>query len=225
VEVQPFGHGPATPKLSLDRKPTTDELLELLARGSRIPLEQVKANDGGTTYPDDPIVVGPADPAATGRLHVGHPEMMRRLGDVLGSGPARPDASYPFRLLCRRNNHVYNTSSNVDYTHRDERYNPAYVNPADMADLSLAEGEQVVLTSMTGSIAGFVHADATLRRGIVSMPFGYGVLPDRDDDPRVVGTSPSRLLSTDQVFDPYTGQPRMTNVPIRIEAANGNGDG
>jgi hypothetical protein len=57
------------------------------------------------------------------------------------------------------------------------------------------------------------------------MPFGYGVLPDRDDDPRVVGTSPSRLLSTDQVFDPYTGQPRMTNVPIRIEAANGNGDG
>jgi hypothetical protein len=40
--------------------------------------------------------------------------------------------------------------------------------------------------------------------------------PDTDDLVREVGTNANRLVATDAVYDRYTGQPRMSNVPVKI---------
>jgi hypothetical protein len=51
------------------------------------------------------------------------------------------------------------------------------------------------------------------------MAFGYGGGPDADDRFREIGSSPNRIIPNDQVFDRYTGQPRMSNVPVRVARA------
>jgi hypothetical protein len=52
----------------------------------------------------------------------------------------------------------------------------------------------------------------------VSMAFGYGTRSPETDDTRRRGSSPNRLVPVDVVFDPYTGQPRMSGLPVAIEA-------
>jgi hypothetical protein len=62
--------------------------------------------------------------------------------------------------------------------------------------------------------------DDGLRAGSVSMSFGFGGARDADHrDIRSVASSVARLLSTRDYFDSYSGQPRMSSVPIRIRAA------
>jgi hypothetical protein len=51
------------------------------------------------------------------------------------------------------------------------------------------------------------------------MMFGFGGAPDRDREVAQIGSSPNRLLDTDAMFDRFTGQPRMSNVPVRLEKA------
>jgi len=67
---------------------------------------------------------------------------------------------------------------------------------------------------------GIVEPDATLRAGLVSMVHSFGGLPGpQDKHVRDWGTNPGRLLRVDQDVDRYTGQPRMSNVPVRVRAA------
>jgi anaerobic selenocysteine-containing dehydrogenase len=126
------------------------------------------------------------------------------------------DGSFEYRLLCRRHNHTYNTSCNVTATNHGVRYNPAFMHPAGIADIGLTEGTLVRIRSSRSSIPAILAADPDLRRGVVSMAFGYGPA-DEHDDVRQTGSSPSRLLSNDEIFDPYTGQPRMSNVSVSVE--------
>jgi hypothetical protein len=48
--------------------------------------------------------------------------------------------------------------------------------------------------------------------------FGFGGPPEDDARVREIGSSVARLLSTTDFYDPYSGQPLMSNVPIRIRA-------
>ncbi len=68
--------------------------------------------------------------------------------------------------------------------------------------------------------SGIVEPDETLRAGLVSMVHSFGGLPGQQDKHvRDWGTNPGRLLRVDQDMDRYTGQPRMSNVPVRVRAA------
>jgi hypothetical protein len=49
------------------------------------------------------------------------------------------------------------------------------------------------------------------------MAFGSGPADADPEGVRSTGSSPSRLVADDDVFDPYTGQPRMSNVPVDID--------
>jgi hypothetical protein len=67
---------------------------------------------------------------------------------------------------------------------------------------------------------GIVEPDETLRKGLVSMVASFGGLPgNQDKHVRERGTNAGRLLRVDQDVDRYTGQPRMSNVPVRVRAA------
>jgi hypothetical protein len=94
--------------LDMSRKPTTEEVFELLTRGSRIPLEEVKKYPRGALFPES-ILAAPKDPQCTARLDVGNAEMMAELSAVYAK-PAVEAGEFPYLLIGRRMAHVYNSS-------------------------------------------------------------------------------------------------------------------
>jgi anaerobic selenocysteine-containing dehydrogenase len=210
---------PDAPAIRFTDEYTTDELLQLLTVGARIPLEEVKRHPGGACYPDPPTVVRPKEPGWQGRLDVGSAEMLRDLEEIALTVDTRGDNDeiFDFRMICRRHAHVFNSSCNLSSTNHGRGYNPAFIHPADLYELGLVAGDHVEIHSARSVIPAIVEPDDTLRRGLVSMMFGFGGGPDRDQDVALIGSSPSRLLDTDAMFDRYTGQPRMSNVPVRLQ--------
>ena len=233
--------------LDMTCRPDPGELVAQLMTGSRVPLDQIRARPGGGFFPaDPPLIVADKQPGWSGRLDVGNEQM---LADLAPHAPDAPDAQagaaavgpageYPFRLLCRRMAHVVNSSYNARVAGGHPGPNPAFMNSTDLAALGLAKGDLVEIESAHGAIVAVADVDHGLRAGAVSMSFGFG--PARDDGPagddapdgpaddahaadrrevRSVGSSVARLLSTSDYYDPYSGQPRMSSVPIRVRPA------
>jgi hypothetical protein len=61
-----------------------------------------------------------------------------------------------------------------------------------------------------------VRKDASVRAGCVSMSHAWGGNPGEDDDPAVLGGNTGRLVPVDRDFDPFTGMPRMSAIPVRV---------
>jgi anaerobic selenocysteine-containing dehydrogenase len=209
--------------LDMTEPPRPDKLVDLLMAGSRVPLDQIKASPGGGYFPaDPPVVVADKQDGWAGRLDVGNTEMLADLA-VHANPDAETDAHadpFPFRLLCRRMAHVVNSFYNARVAGGHPGPNPAFMNSADLAALGLVKGQEVEIESAHGTIVALADVDDGLRAGTASMSFGFGGARDGDHrDIRSVGSSVARLLSTRDYFDPYSGQPRMSSVPICIRAA------
>jgi anaerobic selenocysteine-containing dehydrogenase len=125
---------------------------------------------------------------------------------------------FPYRLLNRRMAHVVNSSYNVRVATGHPGLNPAFLCVADLAALAIAAGEEIEIESPHGTIRAVADVDEGLRRGTVSMSFGFGDGTSSDDHVRTVGSSVARLLSTRDGYDAYSGQPRVSALPVRIEA-------
>lgn len=207
--------GPDMPAQPLDMavKPSTDDVLDLLCHGSRVPLDAVKAQEGGAVFADPPLHVAPGDSANPHRFQLADAAMMADLAATLADAPAE---ERPFRLVCRRMMHVYNSSFVGALPPSARPYNPAFLNPADMAALDLADGDRITIDSDSDTIPAIAHGDETLRPGLVSISFGFGGLPHEDHTQPEIGSNPTRLLSADRTFDRYSGQPLMTNVAVSI---------
>lgn len=202
------------PPLPVDmtRKPTTDAVLALLCEGSRVALDEVRGVEGGAIFPGEPAFVG--EPAGEPhRFDLAAPDMMK---DLSAEAAARLGSGREYRLLCRRMMHVYNSSFVGALPPSARPYNPVFLHPEDMARLGLEEGDTVDVVSDRGAIAGIAHADDALLPRTVSMSFGFGALPEQDEDYRALGSNTTRLMSNDEIWDRYSGQPLMTNVPVDL---------
>ena len=93
-------------------------------------------------------------------------------------------------------------------------YNPCFMHPDDLAALGAVDDDLLVLTSDHGTITVVASADATLRRGVLSITHCYGGLPGEDDDPRQYGANPARLLSLTEHRQPISQMPWMSAVPV-----------
>jgi anaerobic selenocysteine-containing dehydrogenase len=212
---------PIRTELDLAKKPTTDEILEILAKGSRIPIEEVKRHPEGKIFDDPTAVVEPGDPACTARLELADPTMMGELAEVAGE-PIERDAEYPFRLVSRRLPDVHNSAGrDIAKLVRKYNYNPAFMNPFDLEKLGLAKGDLVEISSDHDTILGVVEPEAEIRRGVVSMPHCFGDLPTPENDlkTREIGSNTGRLSSVERDYDPYTGIPRMSAIPVQVTRA------
>jgi anaerobic selenocysteine-containing dehydrogenase len=205
--------------VDMGRRPTTDEILERLVAGSRVPLEQVRQHPHGAIFPDPSVRVAEATPGATGRLDIGNPVMLAELVEVAREGAAPAEApGRPFRLVSRRMPNVYNSSGrDIAALHRGRPYNPAYLHPDDLAELGVVEGDVVRIESDRASILGVAAAAPELRRGVLSMAHGFGDAPERDGELWRIGSNTGRLVDGERGADPYTGIPRMSAVPVSIQ--------
>jgi anaerobic selenocysteine-containing dehydrogenase len=212
------GHVPETVPLPMDRKPNMDEIFEITARGSRVPLDEVKRHPHGALFPAE-LRVQPRDPGCNARLELGNGFMLAELGEVARED-FEPAERAGFRLISRRMPHVFNSHGrSLDKLMRARAYNPAFMNPADLERLGLAPGDLVEIRSRHGSIVGVVERDPDVRPGVVSMAHGFGAPPGIDADPRAVGASTGRLASLDEA-DRWSAIPRMSAIPIEIRRAD-----
>lgn len=215
-------------ELDMTHEPASGELLELLCAGSRIPLAEVKRHPHGAMFPEDSIRVLPKQPGWTERLDVGHPLMLAELADVAAEplvdhGGYRPDEVFRYRLISRRLLDVYNSSGrDIPHLVRTWQYNPAFMNPEDMVDEGLNDGDIVEIDSGHATILGVVEAADDVRRGAISMAHAFGDAPKYDSDVRTIGANTGRLSAADRDFDPIHGLPIMSAIPVNVRRSDEN---
>ncbi|HET9770176.1 MAG TPA: molybdopterin-dependent oxidoreductase [Acidimicrobiia bacterium] len=203
--------------LDMTADPGNEELFDIIHAGSRIPLDVVRREPAGKLYPDPPVVVADKDPGWEGRLDVGNPTMMADLTAEAARIDDPDSGAFPFRLTTRRMMHVYNTPTFALPPNRP-RHNPAFLHSRDLVRIGAQPGDLVEIRSAQASIVAVAGRDDSLREGTVSISHGFGDGPDPDGDVRSGGSNPGRLLATDDVYDAYSGQPRMSSIPVGVTA-------
>jgi len=216
--VVPDGSDPIP--LNMDGAADSHELMEIVHRGSRIPLDEVANYPHGSVFTEPHVHVLPKEDGWAGMLDVGNETMMDDLTATLLSAPDEEDEAFPLRLISRRMLHVMNSPTLAAPVNKPT-YNPASFHPDDLSTLGIETGALIEIRSQRAAVVAIADADQTLRPGTVSMTHSFGDLPGEDDDVRRFGTSIGRLIADDVAYERYSGQPRMSNIPIRVSALGG----
>jgi anaerobic selenocysteine-containing dehydrogenase len=198
--------------------PTTDDFYEIMYRGTRVPLSDVRKYEHGHVFDEaPPVLVLPRAEGHELRLQLGHDVVVDLLRTLARQRPLDAQA-YPFRLTSRRMKNSKNSSGiDVEGLFAPGCVNPAFMHPDDLDELGLTSGDTVRIRSERSSLPAIVEADNTLVRGMVSMAHAWGDAPERDDEFRVIGSCTNRLIDSTKEFDAITGMPYMTAVPVTVE--------
>jgi len=154
------------------------------------------------------VVVEPAEAGWEGRLDVANPEMLVELADARRNWWP-DDPAFPYRLVCRRHVGALNSSGRDLPRMRQVPYNPAFLHPDDLAALGLEPGHEIEVRSATGVLHTVAAADATLRRGLVSITHAYGDVPGSGLGFEVTGSNANLLVRADANHDRITGMPQL----------------
>jgi anaerobic selenocysteine-containing dehydrogenase len=202
-------------------RPDTDEIIDRAYFGSRMPLDEVRANLR-TVHMDKKLVVEPAEDGASAKFTPAPDDLMAELATVLAETPttfAGTDVSaYPFRLVSRRLKHVLNsTGTELPGLARKGTTNSAYMNPHDVADLGLESGDIIDISSPQASLLGVVEPADDVKRGVISMAHSWGGRSLTDEKVREIGSPTSRLVSVDVGHDPVTGMVVSSAIPVAVK--------
>src|SRR5262249_49493089 len=89
-------------------------------------------------------------------------------------------------------------------------YSPAFMHPHDMRRIGAGAGDIVRIDSDHAFIYAVVAATTDVLPGVISMAHARGGLPDCD------ATSTNRLVSTARDFEPISGIPRQSAIPVNV---------
>ncbi len=205
----------------MDERPSDDEMIDLAYAGSRMPMDEVRANRR-VVHPDKAMIVSAADPTCTAKFTVAPDDIVAELGEVHREGDSAvalgvDPSLYPFRLVSRRLKHVLNSyGSSLSILGAKGTSNSAYMNPQDMLDLELMEGDLIEIFSPRASVHGLVEAAPDVRRGVISMAHSWGGSSLTDEKVRDIGSPTSRLVSVDKGYDHINGMVVQSAIPVRI---------
>lgn len=202
--------------LNMEEPPSSEALWEMLLKDSPVPYERVKQQVDGEVFTERSAVVQATPADHEGRLHVANETMMNELADICAHSE-HSESDRPFRMISRRLYDMHNSSMfRNDHLRERHPYNPAYMNPDDMQAENLSEGDFIQIESNRSQIIGVVETAGELRRGVISMAHAWGNAPDEADEPLILGSNIGRLTDNTEHFDPHTGIPRMSNIPVSI---------
>jgi len=213
-------------ELDIDRKPTSDEYLDVLHASARVPLDEVRRHPGGRVFePAEPVHVLPARPErAAARMDVAPAAVVEQLRAIAAEpvstgGGYGGDDRFSHRLISRRMYDVYNsTGDHLPRLRRRFPYNPAFMHPHDLERIGVAPGEPVRIDSDHDFIYGVAEASSDLRPGVISMAHARGDAPERDGELRRIGSTTGRLVSVEHDFEPLSGIPRQSAIPVNVRA-------
>ena len=214
--------GVKTPRTKLDmtRKPSSEEVLELVTKGSRVSLDRLRREpDRVLFYDEEPVFVEPRDAGNVSRLDVGSALMFEELRAFAAGDPFARDG-YAYRMVSRRMSNTFN-SVGTDIEALTRRYgtNPAFLHPDDLAREGLARGDLVRVSSPHGELEAVAWPDPDLRPGLVSMCHCWGSLPGKVADVRKTGSNTGLLISVEENCARFSGIPLMSALPVRIARA------
>jgi anaerobic selenocysteine-containing dehydrogenase len=208
--------------LSIEVTPTCDDLLSLLLQGGPISLEELKDHPHGLFADVGKSFVQPPRPEASGKFDPLPDDVLDELTRFLAiddrrDGIKRGGRTFTHLLSTRRMRDLFNSNgTRLGTVRKRTPYNPAYLNPEDLAALGIAVGDRIELISAHGRVVAIAGEDRDLRSGVVSMAHGWGSLPGSNDDPSVAGTCVNALIDTDRNFESINAMPHMTAVPVNI---------
>jgi len=212
--------------LDMNEAPMQEGLLAILARHASVPFDEIRAHPEGKIFDVTPQRVQPGDAHSAARFEVAPPDVAAELAALAREPGVRdevaPGTDFSHLLAVRRVRDVQNTMyRHLDAIGKRMPHNPLWVHPDDLAALGVAAGERVAIESAHGRIEALAEADATLRRGVVSITHGWGGLPgDADADSGSRGVNVNRLTSTRVDLDPINAMPRLTALPVRVQRAH-----
>ena len=207
--------------IDMQTKPTKYELLSLITRGSRVPLEEIRAREGGHIYDVPDVKVEPADPGSAGRLQFYPPGLEEELAAALADLDAKPEQTFPLRLISRRMKNTYNsTGPELTLLGKKGTTNPAFMHPEELSDRGISNGDVIEVRSSHGTIPAVAAASDELRPGVVSMSHCWGGTPDPaqniDAKVRDIGSNTNRLIDNLKQQEKYSGMPRQSCIPVDI---------
>lgn len=199
----------------MDRRPSDAEIIDLAYAGSRLPLDEVRANRG-QVHPDMTMIVAPADEGADARFTPAPADLMAELASI--AEPANGDDDrYPYRLVSRRMKHVLNSlGTELPSLASRGTTNPAFMHPDDLLELGVESGNLLEITSAAGSIVGVAEAAPDVKPGVVSMAHSWGGSSATDEKVRDIGSPTNRLVSVDTGYDPVTGMAVQSAIPVTV---------
>jgi anaerobic selenocysteine-containing dehydrogenase len=227
---QAMDSGFSLPGIPADASPSADEVIAALSPDARISLDELKAaSPSGQPWGDTITEVGGVIPDMLGhpdrRLAAGHPEVIAELAEVLAE-PVLDNGSYStgrdfdFRLITYRMPEVYcSTGNNLPSLRRRRSYNPALMNPEDMARLSLSDEDLVVIESSHGRIEAVVEGTDRVARGTLGLAHGWGDPADKRPT-REKGSNVQQLIARDVDFDKITGLAQQSAFPVNVYAVD-----
>ena len=149
-----------------------------------------------------------------GKLDLASPLLMEELGEVAETlAQAEDTPAYPFRLISRRLTELHNSNWHENASqHRKRPHQVAFMNPADLADLELDEGDAIKVTSERATIQCIVEPADDIRRGCLSVPHGWGGSGNQPSG------NTNLLIFNDRDYDKHTGIPRMSAIPVQVKS-------
>jgi anaerobic selenocysteine-containing dehydrogenase len=198
-------------------RPSKFEVLSAITAGSRVPLEWLRDNPGGHSFPEHKITVEGPDETA-GKLRFFPDGVAQDFAKA--AEPDSVDDKFNLRLICSRSKYVLNSSGlNLELLKKKMgTTNPVMLHPDDMAALGLEEDCLVEVHSSHGTIAGVARAYDRIKPGVVTMHHSWGGVPGDDSDDRVreIGANTNRLIDNLANTQPYTGMAQQSAIPIYI---------
>jgi anaerobic selenocysteine-containing dehydrogenase len=200
--------------LDMVNRPDPEELFRYLCRNSTVPFDTLLATPGGVR-PDMPpqyVLPAPADNGA--RLELCPADVAEELKAVLEE---ESDRRFGYQLTCRRILEAINCAyRDAARTRNKYPVNWAYMNPQDMTDEGLSDGDQILIESDAGQIQGMVKAESRLRRGVISMTHMFGELAPSTDPVAQGGSFTGRLTSLQEYLEPINFMPRFSGIPVNV---------
>jgi len=199
--------------LDITQRPDPEEMIRFLCKNSAVPFESLKANPSGVRADvAEQRVLSIKDNGA--RLELCPADVAAELDAVLREQPA---PGFSHFLVCRRILEAMNSAfRDAARTRRKYPVNWAYLNPQDMADKGIVEGQQIRVESEFGSIEGLAKAEAQLRRGVISMTHLFGKPNSTMSPQQQAGSYTGQLTSLQKYLEPINFMPRLSGVPVNI---------
>lgn len=202
--------------LDMERAPRAEDMLRYLCKDSRVSFDSLRANPGGVKPECAEQLVLAADNDEGGRLELCPVDVAQELRSLL------PQASPPagLYLISRRimeaMNGAYRDSA---ITRRKYPVNWAYMNPQDMQQRGIEDGQQVKVASEFGQVLALARSEPGLRRGVVSMTHMFGKLANGDTAPAEArGSYTGQLTSLRSNLQPINFMPRFSGLAVEVSA-------
>ncbi|PEQ10618.1 hypothetical protein B2G71_21295 [Novosphingobium sp. PC22D] len=208
-----FADIPGGLDLSGPTPPDAEALCRFLAADSAVPFDELLAHPEGVR-PDLPASFVQPAPADMGRLELMPADVAGELAAILREAG---EPGFAFRLISRRTLHTLNGAyRNSAAARRRYPVNWAYMNPSDMAEAGLEDGDPVEIASRHGTIRTLAKGEDRLRRGVVSMTHMFGPLVSNGDPVAEGGANVGQLCSLTEVIEPINFMPRFSGIPVNI---------